>query len=107
MPVTDPAEAQLERQDAWIVDAAEVIYGGQVDIAERFVEHLGTTGIEWGLLGPREIPKTWDRHVLSCAVVQELLPRGAVVAEVGAGAELPGIALALARPDVRFIRRAR
>jgi len=103
IPVTDPAEAQLDRQDAWIVDAAEVIYGGQVDIAERFVEHLVTTGIEWGLLGPREIPKMWDRHVLNCAVVQELLPKGALVADVGSGAGLPGIALAIVRPDVQFI----
>ena len=103
LPVTDPAEAQLDRQDAWIVDAAEVIYGAQVDTAERFVEHLVTTGIEWGLLGPREIPKMWDRHVLNCAVVQELLPQGALVADVGSGAGLPGIALAIVRPDVQFV----
>lgn len=103
IPVTDPAEAQLARQDAWIVDATEVLYGGQVDVVERFVEHLVTTGIEWGLLGPREVPRMWDRHVLNCAVVQELLPKGALVADVGSGAGLPGIALAIARPDVQFI----
>jgi len=103
IPVTDPAEAQLDRQSAWIVDAAEVIYGEQTQLAERFVEHLVTTGIEWGLLGPREVPIMWERHVLNCAVVQELLPRGGVVADVGSGAGLPGLALAIARPDVQFV----
>ncbi len=103
VPETDPSVAQLERQEAWIVDAVEVVFGEQTDLAERFVEHLVTTGIEWGLLGPREITKMWDRHVLNCAVVHELLPKGALVADVGSGAGLPGIALAIARPDVQFI----
>ncbi|GAA4114609.1 16S rRNA (guanine527-N7)-methyltransferase [Enteractinococcus coprophilus] len=103
VPMSDPAEAQLDRQEAWIVDATEVLYGDRTEVAERFVEHLVTTGIEWGLLGPREIPRMWDRHVLNCAAVQELLPRGAVVADVGSGAGLPGLALAIARPDVQFV----
>lgn len=103
VPETDPLVAQLERQDAWIVDAVEVVFGEQTDLAERFVEHLVTTGIEWGLLGPREVTKIWDRHVLNCAVVHELIPKGALVADVGSGAGLPGIALAIARPDVQFI----
>lgn len=103
VPPSDPSVAKLDRQDAWIIDAAEVIYGDQLSIAEQFVEHLVTTGIEWGLLGPREIPKMWDRHVLNCAVVQELIPRGAVVADVGSGAGLPGLALAIARPDIQFV----
>lgn len=103
IPDADPADAQLDRQEAWIVDAAEVTFGDRIDVAERFVEHLVTTGIEWGLLGPREIPKMWDRHVLNCAVVHELLPKGTVVADVGSGAGLPGIALAIVRPDVQFI----
>src|SRR5699024_10713160 len=103
VPETDPSVAQLERQDAWIVDAVEVLFGEQTDLAERFVEHLVTTGIEWGLLGPREITKMWDRHVLNCAVVHELIPTGTVVADVGSGAGLPGLALAIARPDVQFI----
>lgn len=103
IPVTDPSEAQLARQDAWIVDAVEVVYGERAELADRFVEHLVTTGIEWGLLGPREIPKMWDRHVLNCAVVEELIPKGAVVADVGSGAGLPGLALAIARPDVQFV----
>jgi len=103
IPVTDPADAQLSRQQDWIVDATEVIYGEHVEVAERFVEHLVTTGIEWGLLGPREVPRIWDRHVLNCAVIQELLPKGALVADVGSGAGLPGLAVAIVRSDVQFI----
>ena len=83
--------------------AAEVIFGDRLELAERLVEHLATTGIEWGLLGPREVPRLWERHVLNCAVVAELLPEGALVADVGSGAGLPGLALALARPDCTFI----
>lgn len=103
IPDADPSDAELSRQEDWVVDAVEVIFGESTNIAERFVHHLVTTGIEWGLLGPREIPKMWDRHVLNCAVVQELLPKGALVADVGSGAGLPGIALAIARPDVQFV----
>jgi len=103
IPEADPSDAELARQESWVVDAVEVLYGDRTDVAERFEHHLVTTGIEWGLLGPREIPKMWDRHVLNCAVVQELLPKGALVADVGSGAGLPGIALAIARPDVQFV----
>lgn len=103
VPDSDPTDALLDRQAAWIVDAAEVLYGDRLPVAERFVEHLVTTGIEWGLLGPREIPRMWDRHVLNCAVVHELIPTGSVVADVGSGAGLPGLALAIARPDVQFV----
>lgn len=82
---------------------AEQLFGERLGDAERFVEHLAGTGIEWGLLGPREVPRLWERHVLNCAVVQELIPSGALVADVGTGAGLPGLALALARPENHFI----
>jgi 16S rRNA (guanine527-N7)-methyltransferase len=55
------------------------------------------------LLGPREAPRVWDRHVLNCAVVAELMPDGARVVDIGSGAGLPGIPLALARPDLRIV----
>ena len=55
-----------------------------------------------GLIGPREVPRLWERHLLNCAVLGELLPEGASLCDVGSGAGLPGIPLALARPDVRI-----
>lgn len=84
-------------------DAAHQIYADRLPLAERYVQHLATTGVEWGLIGPREVPRLWDRHVLNCAVVQELVAPDQTVADVGSGAGLPGIALALCRPDLRLV----
>nr|WP_210768506.1 16S rRNA (guanine(527)-N(7))-methyltransferase RsmG [Arthrobacter sp. E3] len=69
-------------------------------MAKRYVEHLATSGIERGLIGPREVPRLWSRHVLNCAVVAELIDDGVKVADVGSGAGLPGLCLAIARPDL-------
>lgn len=80
--------------------AAEQIFGDRLDLAKRYVEHLATSGIERGLIGPREVPRLWNRHVLNCAVVAELIDDGAKVADVGSGAGLPGLCLAIARPDL-------
>jgi 16S rRNA (guanine527-N7)-methyltransferase len=66
------------------------------------VAHLATSGVARGLLGPREVPRLWERHVLNCAVVEELIPGGARVVDVGSGAGLPGIAVAILRPDLRM-----
>lgn len=78
------------------------VFGQHLPLAIRFVEHLATSGIERGLLGPREVPRLWSRHVLNCAVVEELIATGARVADVGSGAGLPGLALAIARPDLEL-----
>ena len=85
------------------LEAARSIFAERLPLAERFVEHLATSGIERGLLGPREVPRLWDRHVLNCGVVAELISPGARVADVGSGAGLPGLALAIARPDAAFV----
>lgn len=69
-------------------------------MVERYVATLATDGAERGLIGPRELPRLWDRHVLNCALVAPRLPRNATVADVGSGAGLPGLVLALARPDI-------
>lgn len=82
--------------------AAEAVFGDRLPLAERFVALLCDSGLTHGLLGPREVPRVWDRHVLNCAVVGRLLPEGAEVIDVGSGAGLPGLALAVARPDCRF-----
>jgi 16S rRNA (guanine527-N7)-methyltransferase len=69
----------------------------------RYVEMLATDGVVRGLLGPREVSRLWDRHVLNCAVVADLVPRGSRVIDVGSGAGLPGVVLALARPDLEVV----
>jgi 16S rRNA (guanine527-N7)-methyltransferase len=83
--------------------AANVVFGPSLALAERFVGHLATTGIAWGLVGPREVPRLWDRHVLNCAVMTELLEDGARVLDIGSGAGLPGLTLALRRPDLTVV----
>ncbi|MBO0896922.1 MULTISPECIES: 16S rRNA (guanine(527)-N(7))-methyltransferase RsmG [Arthrobacter] len=82
--------------------AAERIFGSRLDLAERYVGHLATSGMERGLLGPREVPRLWSRHVLNCAVVADLIDENLRVADVGSGAGLPGLCLAIARPDLHL-----
>lgn len=88
---------------AELAAAAAEIFGETLPLAKRYVEHLSSTGIEWGLIGPREVPRLWERHVLNCAIVADLLPEGVLVADVGSGAGLPGLCLAMARPDCQFL----
>jgi 16S rRNA (guanine527-N7)-methyltransferase len=95
-----PPEAlplDLEPADPAVLDA---VFGERVGLARRFAVHLATSGVERGLIGPREVPRLWTRHVLNCAVLGELVPEGASVVDVGSGAGLPGVALAVARPDL-------
>jgi len=79
---------------------ASSVFGAALPAVERFVELLAAAGIERGLIGPREVERLWDRHVLNSAVVGERIPEGARVVDVGSGAGLPGIPLILARPDL-------
>lgn len=81
----------------------DAVFGVRRRHAERYAEHLVTSGVERGLIGPREAPRVWERHVLNCAVVAEIVPTGARVVDVGSGAGLPGIPLALARPDLQVV----
>jgi 16S rRNA (guanine527-N7)-methyltransferase len=83
------------------VEARRVFAVGRLPLAERYAELLATEGVVRGLIGPREAPRLWERHLLNCAVLAELVPESASVADVGSGAGLPGVVLAIARPDLR------
>lgn len=69
-------------------------------LAERYAELLATDGVVRGLIGPREAPRLWDRHLVNCALLAELIPQDASVCDIGSGAGLPGLVLAIARPDL-------
>lgn len=81
-------------------EAARVAFGDRLPLAEAYARWLAGAGVERGLLGPREADRVWERHLLNCAVIAGRLPEGAKVADIGSGAGLPGIVLALARPDL-------
>ena len=83
--------------------AAVAIFGDQIDQARSFAQTLANDSDELGLLGPRELDKLWTRHILNSAVVAELVRPGDKVADVGSGAGLPGIPMAIARPDAEFV----
>jgi 16S rRNA (guanine527-N7)-methyltransferase len=99
MPTTRPAlSSPIETEPGRVLAAA--VFGEQLGKATRYVELLGGPGVERGLIGPNEADRLWDRHLLNCAVVAALIPRSGTVVDIGSGAGLPGIALALARPDL-------
>jgi 16S rRNA (guanine527-N7)-methyltransferase len=77
------------------------VFGTALPLAERYVQMLAGPGVTRGLLGPREVPRLWTRHVLNCAAVADLVPRPATLMDLGSGAGLPGIVLALLLPDVQ------
>jgi 16S rRNA (guanine527-N7)-methyltransferase len=82
---------------------AHAVFGDALPTLERYAALLAGAGVERGLLGPREAPRLWDRHLLNCAGLAELLERGQVVADVGSGAGLPGVVLAAMRPDLTVV----
>jgi 16S rRNA (guanine527-N7)-methyltransferase len=83
--------------------AASGVFGARLDLVERYAEMLATAGVERGLLGPREVDRLWERHLLNSAAIAEILEPGERVVDVGSGAGLPGVPLAIARPDLRIV----
>ena len=82
---------------------AASVFGGSLDQARRYVELLATDGVTRGLIGPREADRLWDRHLLNCAVVAELLPEQGELVDIGSGAGLPGVVLAMLRPGLSVV----
>jgi 16S rRNA (guanine527-N7)-methyltransferase len=78
----------------------KVLLGPRAPLAQAFAQHLRTSAVERGLVGPREVPRLWTRHILNCAALAPMLAPSAVVVDVGSGAGLPGLVLAIARADV-------
>jgi 16S rRNA (guanine527-N7)-methyltransferase len=84
-------------------ESAARIFGTGIEKARTYTAALVRDGETLGLLGPREYPRIWTRHVLNSAVVAELVPAGATVADVGSGAGLPGIPMAIAQPEAQYV----
>jgi 16S rRNA (guanine527-N7)-methyltransferase len=95
---TPDAAAVLEPEPP----VAASLFGDRIALAQQFTLNLAEQGEERGLIGPLELPRLWSRHILNCAIVAPLLSPGRV-GDVGSGAGLPGLVLAIARPDVDFV----
>jgi 16S rRNA (guanine527-N7)-methyltransferase len=93
--VPEPSDRELA--------AARRLFGERLPLAVEYARALATDGVVRGLIGPREAPRLWERHLLNCAAVAELISPDATVVDVGSGAGLPGIVLAVARPDFSVI----
>jgi 16S rRNA (guanine527-N7)-methyltransferase len=91
-------EAELEKEPPY---AAE-LFGDQIELARRFTSRLAKDSETFGLLGPRELSKIWSRHVINSGLLAELIPDGSKVVDVGSGAGLPGIPMAIAQPNAHF-----
>ncbi|PRB03203.1 16S rRNA (guanine(527)-N(7))-methyltransferase RsmG [Microbacterium sp. MYb64] len=94
--MSESVSSELEQEPA----AASTLFGGRIELARAFTTALAEQGEERGLIGPLEVPRLWTRHVLNSAIAAPLFHGS--VADVGSGAGLPGIVLAIARPDVQF-----
>jgi 16S rRNA (guanine527-N7)-methyltransferase len=84
-------------------DVARDVFGDVAGRAERYAQLLAGVGVERGVIGPNEVPRIWERHLLNSAVVAELVPRGCSLVDLGSGAGLPGVVLAMLLPDSEVV----
>ena len=98
-PESDPS--QVSRETLAHSTNINKYFPGQEGAIRAYAEFLTTAGIERGLIGPREGERIWERHIFNCLPVTQLLPQGASLFDIGSGAGLPGIVIALARPDLK------
>jgi 16S rRNA (guanine527-N7)-methyltransferase len=84
-------------------DQARQVFGPAIGVAERYAALLAGPGLERGLIGPAEAARLWDRHLTNCAVVADLVPRPCSLVDLGSGAGLPGLVLAMLLPDVQVV----
>ena len=81
-------------------EAAAGVFRSRLPLAEEYCQLLATDGVVRGLIGPREVPRLWERHLLNCAVLADAIGEGKDVCDIGSGAGLPGVVLAIVRPDL-------
>lgn len=82
------------------MEIAQAVLGEHHAVAEKYVDILSSRGVDWGLIGPREVDRLWSRHLLNSVAIEGLIEQSATVLDVGSGAGLPGIPLAILRPDL-------
>ncbi len=96
---TAEVSRETEPVERWH-DAAVAAFGDRLPLAMRYSAWLAGAAVERGLVGPREVTRLWTRHVLNCAGLDPLIPANRSVVDVGSGAGLPGLVIAIQRPDV-------
>jgi 16S rRNA (guanine527-N7)-methyltransferase len=94
-------DSSVPQIPAELMPAVTAVFGVRIGLASTFAHELAGSAVERGLIGPREVPRLWERHLLNCAAVADLVPEGSSVGDVGSGAGLPGLVLAIVRPDLR------